>query len=72
MWSTNPRKKNAQVGAAIHKGWESGGGRHYPVAGQVFQLRTLRFYNNDHVLSPPIDRGVDATVDDSCEDSNMH
>ena len=28
--------------------------------------------NNDHVLSPPRQSSVDATVDDSCDNVNMH
>ena len=43
------------------------------VAGQVFNLIQLEcFYNNDHVLSSPIDSGVSATVDDNCDDASLH
>ena len=35
-------------------------------------MRTVCFYNNDHITSCALlDRGVDATVDDSCDDANM-
>ena len=36
-------------------------------------MRTLCFYNNEHVLSFPGQiRGVDATVDESCDNANRH
>ena len=81
LCSTDQRRKNnAQVGAAVHKGWESGEAScqwgETPWLDKSLisfnTMSTLCFYNNDLVLRPTIDRGVDATVDDSCEDSNKH
>ena len=66
------------MAAAVQKGWESGeascqwGETPWLDKSLILFKENVMFYNNDHVLSPPIDRVVDATVDDICEESNMH